>query len=137
MFSNLKLTEKQTGFKWNQEVFQIDSAISDNYLYLASEETLLHNGKKLISKGGIRAKKSLVTDFKDHNNELHKVEVKFFPVRSWWLSFTVLIDDIIVYKGSTPIKGIFASIAIYIPIGFLIFLFMGRLVGLFSIIFKF
>jgi hypothetical protein len=136
MHNSLKLTEKQTGFKWNDEVFRIKSSISEDHLYLASTESIYHNGKIIIKNSGFRSKKNITGEFRDKKNDLHKIEFRCFPVRGWWLNFTVLVDDIVVYKGSTPIKGIITSLAVYLPILFLILLLLGRVLGLFLIIFN-
>jgi hypothetical protein len=136
MLSNLKLTEKQTGFKWNNESFQIISQISEEYLYLASKETIFQNGKLLFSRGGFRSKRSIEFNFNDQSGDIHKFEMRCFPIKSNWLNFTILIDDIVVYKGSTPIKGIFTTVAVYLPVFFLVLLTLGRLLGFFLIYFN-
>lgn len=136
MLRDLKITEKQSGFTWNNETFRITSKISEEFLYLASRETVYHNGKILCSQGGFRSRKGMDCNFQDQSGETHKFELRCFPVKSNWLNYTVLIDDIIIYKGSTPIKGFFATAAVYLPILFIIFLVLGRLLGFFLIYFN-
>ena len=136
MLTNLKLTEKQSGFRWKDEIFLITSHISEEHLYLASRESIIHNGKLIFSTAGFGSRQSRICYFQASDGEYHKLELRCFPVRSNWLNFTVLIDDLIVYKGSTPIRGSLTSLLVYLPILFLITLMLGRVLGLFMIYFN-
>ena len=136
MFKKLKISEKQTGFVWNNHQFLIESVISDSYLYLASIETIYLDGKKLISSGGFKSKRSTVGEFTDSGGDLHEIELKCSKSFDGWLSFTVLIDGKIIYKGATPIKGVVNTIAVYTPIIFLLLLLLGKLFGLYLITFN-
>jgi len=133
MLTKLNLSNKQTGFQWREEEFLIESEISENYLFLASLETIFQNGKKIFAHGGFKSKRSAVGEFRDREGELHKIELRCSKVVDSWISLTVLIDDSIVFKGGTPIKGVLTSIAIYTPILFALLLLLGRLLGLYFI----
>jgi len=133
MFNKLNYSEKQTGFKWNAEEFQLESVISDNHLYLASIEKIYHNGKVVLTNGGFKSKRSTSGEFRDKDGDHHKIELKCYSITDSWLSFAILIDDEIVFKGGTPIKGILTTVAIYIPIIFLLLLLFGKLMGFYLI----
>ena len=137
MFEKLNLSEKQTGFKWKDEEFQIESIVSDNHLYLASIEKVYLNGNPILSNGGFKSKYSTISEFRDKSGDIHKIELRCYRIVDAWLSFAILIDDRIVFKGGTPIKGIITSFAIYIPILFLLLLLFGKLMGFYLISFNF
>lgn len=136
MFKKLNISEKQTGFVWGDHEFLIESVISDSHLYLASIETIYLDGKKLISSGGFKSKHSTTGEFTDSSGDLHEIELKCSKSLDGWLSFTVLIDRKIIYKGATPIKGILNTIAVYTPIIFLLLLMLGKLFGFYLITFN-
>jgi len=137
VFKKLNLSEKQTGFKWKEEEFQIESTVSDNHLYLASIEKVYLNGNLILSSGGFKSKHSTISEFRDKNGDIHKIELRCYRIIDAWLSLVILIDNEIVFKGGTPIKGILTSFAIYIPILFLLLLLFGKLMGLYLISFNF
>ena len=56
-------TKKQTGFKWKDHTFVIQSQVEDKFLFLASSEKVYLDGKKFIDLGGFtfQRKKKVVS----------------------------------------------------------------------------
>jgi len=125
--------KREAVFNWNGSLFRFESTISKDYLWLASNEKLYLNNEVLLESGGFNISEDISGYFYDSNGKQHSISFHTRSLIDFWQPVQIYIDDILVYKGASPIKGLFKAILIYFPIGVMIGLGMCWLAGLIAL----
>ena len=124
---------RTASFNWHELNFEFKSEISEDFMYLASYNTLYLNGKPFLRSGGFHFRESARRKFTDGSGIEHEVRFETSNLIDIWQPVTILIDNEIVYQGAAPIKGLLTAVLIYFPIGFLIGIALGKCLGILNI----
>ena len=118
--SNGAAVEKtlDSAFDWHGSAISVESRISGRFLFLATEDRLVVDGKPVAETGGFRFTHEESGEFVGADGSTHEIHYRIGG--AVWVTripFTVSIDGVEVYKGAVRPTGMLGLILVVIGAG--------------------
>ena len=118
--SNGAAVEKtlDSAFDWHGSAISVESRISGRFLFLATEDRLVVDGKPVAETGGFRFTHEESGEFVGADGSTHEIHYRIGG--AVWVTripFTVSIDGVEVYKGAVRPTGMLGLILVLILVG--------------------